>query len=489
MGKSSSTRQTNLFGVSTLFIFIIIFVSCAKINKLSDINPELEIAKEINKRKIVILGEQPHRHPSGYNEVIKILYEWLGECRRTKNTNASLNLVLEIHTSWTNQLNEFFETGNLSPFLDTNINLVTLEEVEFYIKLKNFYDSVKYTNKNEGYNIKFKTLGFEEDFNNSPDYCKKTMYQVQYWFVKERDSVIVQKFLQYYNDNTTDNYLFYYGLFHLQKGLVNKNPGGLLVDKDSCMGYCLAGYLKNKLGEENVITIAKIMTSPDKLKELKLDTLINEKFFTDGKDFRVEIFRKPQYDFIFFNPYTDITDHPFNLVFSKKVFEKALEELTKLEKNLPENKIFVLWKTILTKLSYLAGVKFKDSKDLKKWIENQKSFDISYFDSNEYRNKLFQIYSNDEENVKAKIFLRQFGFEKSIEEYNSMDTAEWNNKLWPEAIKNIKIINAIGIFWAGYPDEKIKAKEYLKNINGQDFAEPEKYLQWWRNVYHNYGIE
>jgi hypothetical protein len=70
-----------------------------------------------------------------------------------------------------------------------------------------------------------------------------------------------------------------------------------------------------------------------------------------------------------------------------------------------------------------------------------------------------------------------------------MDTAEWNNKLWPEAIKNIKIINAIGIFWAGYPDEKIKAKEYLKNINGQDFAEPEKYLQWWRNVYHNYGIE
>ena len=68
-----------------------------------------------------------------------------------------------------------------------------------------------------------------------------------------------------------------------------------------------------------------------------------------------------------------------------------------------------------------------------------------------------------------------------------MDSSEFN-KIWPEALKDIKFINAIGIYWAGYPDEKIKAKEFLKQFSKEDFAEPEKYLQWWRNVYHNFGI-
>jgi hypothetical protein len=59
-------------------------------------------------------------------------------------------------------------------------------------------------------------------------------------------------------------------------------------------------------------------------------------------------------------------------------------------------------------------------------------------------------------------------------------------KDWQLALPRMKFINCIGIYWVGYPDEKVKAKEYLVKFSGEDFAEPEKYLQWYRMKYYGY---
>jgi hypothetical protein len=53
-------------------------------------------------------------------------------------------------------------------------------------------------------------------------------------------------------------------------------------------------------------------------------------------------------------------------------------------------------------------------------------------------------------------------------------------------VNRIRFTNSIGIYWVGYPNEKLKAKEYLKEFSGEDFAEPEKYLQWYRMKYFGY---
>jgi hypothetical protein len=53
-------------------------------------------------------------------------------------------------------------------------------------------------------------------------------------------------------------------------------------------------------------------------------------------------------------------------------------------------------------------------------------------------------------------------------------------------MQRVKFTNSIGIYWFGYPDEKIKAKEYLVKFSGEDYAEPEKYLQWYRMKYYGY---
>ena len=332
-------------------------------------------------------------------------------------------------------------------------------------------------------------MGFEEDANNfTPEFSKKTIYEAQYWFIKERDSMVFQKFMNYFDNNKDDKYLFYYGLGHLQKDYVNKKLPNFFVGKDSCYGYFLLGYLKMKFGENDVLSIAKLMIPSDKLKRMGLDSLINKKLLTKSENVKNKSLNSQQYDYYFFNPFVNISDHAFILVYSKKVFEKAIEKLSLLDKTLPGTWVYDFGRKMLKKLSYLAGVDFNSINELKFWFNRQKSFDLNHFESKEYRNNFFKIYAKDEDDENAKILLRQFGFEEDMDEYFRIDSSEWNNKFWPEALKNIKFINAIGIYWSGYPDEKIKAKEFLKNFSGEDYNEPEKYLQWWRNIYHNYDI-
>jgi len=477
----------------TVFIILVLLslltLGCQKNPDNTQINPELQIAQEINNRKIVILGEQPHRHPSGYNEVIKILFEWFGDCKRNNIKSTTLNFVIEYHDSWANEVNKYLDSGNTSALLDSNLTIFSFEEIEFYTKLKSFNDTLKsFNNQNSGYNYKFKVLGFEEPANNfTPEMSKKTIYELEYWFVKERDSLIAMKFMDYLKNNENDKYLFYYGMFHLQKDYLNKRLPDFHVDEDSCYGYFLTGYLKNKYGENNVVSVAKLMSAPEILERLGLDSIINRKLLTKSENLKVDSDIYKQYDYVFFDPYVDLSDHSFTLVYCRKVFEKALEKLTILDRNIKGTWVYEFGRRILKKLSYAAGVNFKNVNDFKKWFDKQSSFDLSHFDSKEYKDNVFKLYSKEEDDDKAVTLLRQLGIQADYDRRSSMDSSEFN-KIWPEALKDIKFINAIGIYWAGYSDEKLKAKEYLKQFSNEDFAEPEKYLQWWRNVYHNFGI-
>jgi hypothetical protein len=475
-----------VFCFSSIVLFSIISLYCQNKPDNTNYNPENLIAKEINERKIVIIGEAPHSHPSGYNEVIKILYEWLEECRRTGNNSQTLNLVLEIDDSLASLSNKYLKTGILSSLIDSNITLASYETIEFFTKLRNFSESLdSLKNKYPKSNLKFNVLGFEESvYNFNSEFFKKTTSEIQYWFVKDRDSVVSQKFINYFTKNRNDKYLIYYGLSHLQKGYVNKKMPGFSIKEDSCYGYYLAGYLKKEFGENNVITIAKEMMPPQSLKRIGLDSLINKYYLAESQNLKL-LNNSQKVDYFFLNPYIEVPNHFFGYVYSRKVFEKALEKFTLYEKSKPGTWLYDFVEKKFKELSYSTGNIFNNASEFKVWLNNQKTFDLSHFDTKEYKDYLYKSFSNDKN---ARAILKQLGFENNIDDYNSMDTAEWNNKIWPEALKNIKFINAIGIYWAGYPDEKINAREFLKNFSGEDYSEPEKYLQWWRNVYHNYGI-
>jgi hypothetical protein len=439
---------------TTLYLlFIVIFLaasfsSCKKNenNLISD--REFLIAKEIENKKIIMVEDNFHHHPAGYKNIINILDEWLKYSKNSRDKKATLNLILERDDSIALEINRYVHTGDLSVLLDRHLIENAFEDIEFYNQLKYFNDSINiFNSKNHGINIKFNILGFEESgADSSPEYLRRTKREREVWFIKERDSLLSEKIKDYISKNVNERYLIYYGNMHLQKGLVDKSISNISISKDSCMGYCLAGYLANKYGDENVLIIKS-------------------------------------------KPVAFLTHHIFSLVYSRKVFESSIKKLIILNKYIPSESAVEFSNSLLRKLSYLAGKDLRNVKEVISFNNNKKEFELSYFDSKEFKKFVFNAYSNDIFDNKTRNDLIMLGFHENSFQHPSLDTAEWNNKLWPEELKNIKFINAIGIYQVGYPDEKIKAKEFLKNFSGKDYAEPEKYLQWWRNVYHNYGIE
>lgn len=474
-------------------LFLSLFISstlcCQNDTGKIIIDPESHIAKEINKRKIVMIGEHYHNHPSGYKEIIKILNEWIIQDYNTEKDTNKLNLILEIDEETADEINTFLITGDLSDLLDYFLPGVYYENIEFYSNLKKLHDSInKQNSKSNSFKKKFEVKGFEQvGFNVVPDLMKKPQYESEYWFIKERDSVTSYQMIDYVKNHEREKYLVFYGGLHLQKGLVSKNLG-FIVSEDSCMGYYMADYLKKEFGDSNVLTINQFLIPQNILNNTKYESLKGKDFYLHNKDVIWEQLNPSQYDFFLIKPEIRIYSHRFNFVYSKKVFEKSIDKIRIYNNFLPGYKGSLALSGFFRNLYYLTGIKFKDVNELEKWFEKNQNFEFSYFDSKEFKDNIFRIYSTDVNDRRLKSRLIQLGFDESLYGYNSLDTLIWNKEVWPDAIKNIKFLNAIGIYWAGYPDEKVEAKKFLKGFSGEDYKEPEKYLQWWRNVYHNYGI-
>ena len=64
-----------------------------------------------------MLGENIHGNPFGYDEVIKIIYEWLYSSIKSGNKFEKLNLVLELDDSIATEINNYVHTGDLSVFI------------------------------------------------------------------------------------------------------------------------------------------------------------------------------------------------------------------------------------------------------------------------------------------------------------------------------------------------------------------------------------
>ena len=133
------------------------------------------------------------------------------------------------------------------------------------------------------------------------------------------------------------------------------------------------------------------MISPEILNKLGLDSLINRKLFTKNENLKNNYPHYELYDYFFLIPYVDMTEHYFALVYSKNVFEKAVEKLTIIDRNLLSTWVHEFGRKILKKLSYAAGVDFKNVNDFKKWFDKQSSFDLSHFDSKEYRDNVLNF--------------------------------------------------------------------------------------------------
>jgi hypothetical protein len=101
-------------------------------------------------------------------------------------------------------------------------------------------------------------------------------------------------------------------------------------------------------------------------------------------------------------------------------------------------------------------------------------------DSDEFFEYLYRYINENIQNNQIRFDYSVFGFDnKGLGEIQIISKEEWKKKRWNKIQQRIKLLNAIGIYWIGYPYEKDIAKKYLIEKTGKDFKAADKYFIWW----------
>ena len=261
--------------------------------------------------------------------------------------------------------------------------------------------------------------------------------------------------------------------------------GGIekLTDEES-KGYFLAYYLEQAFGIENVL---KIMPWGSNLYTVAQKQVFpypgHRSFIAKPKDLGVPDSLAPGSDYIY-NIQFDILPLIEGLrVCSKLALSNNIACIKHVLPFRPSYAADMNYYRGLQNIFYLTGKYLREDSlsEQLKVISDFNTTDFLYSNNFNLRlsplnymipqiNGFFSYYGVDASKDSIMILLNKF---KNLSEMFLMQRA--------------KFTNSIGIYWFGYPDEKIKAKEYLVNFSGLDYAEPEKYLQWYRMKYYGYG--
>jgi hypothetical protein len=476
-------------------IFFILFFSVTTFSQVDDslyyTNPNYQVAKELFNKRIVMLADYSHSSSCPYRRLLNTCNNWLKICNDNAK-NFNLTLVIEWDEQLVYVLNNWISSGNMKPILDKMSPNMSLQDLEYCEMLRSFSQKVDSNNQKSNYKLSFKIVGFEPtgDSNFLNDLSRKTQKESELWFINTRDSVVASKIIEYTQRNPGEQILIFYGAAHLQNGLVDKNLGFKDITKEESMGYYLSYYLKKQYGNTSVITIYPINYYRANLNPLFKDPILeskrNKEFIFKPQNLIFPVYNDTVNDYIInmhekFNPPIFL-----NYICSRYIFEKTLERINWIKNSLPGYKALNDYKRCLRGAKLLTGINFDNDTDFNDW-SNKNTYDgTDWLYSNKLTDTLEKliIKNKDQRFINSIISLYGISF---VEDSDIINFDKWKENKLPEILRQIKFTNSIGIYWFGYPYEQVKAKEYLKEFSGEDFQEPEKYLQWYRMKY--YGVE
>jgi hypothetical protein len=495
-----SGKNLILFFFSLLFLFSSVSIKSQEVDSLYYLNPGSKISKLIFDNKIVMFSDYEHFQPGPYYHLLNILSYWYNTCKAI-DTAYHLTLVIEANEDMVNGINEYIKDGNIDNIIGLPGTDFYLESIEYFQNLRNLnlkIDSVNEFRKNK---ITFKVKGFEED---SPfSLYKLSERERELWFVNRRDSLLAVSMINYIKSNPLEQILIFYGGAHLTDKFVNKKNTAnflTLVNDDEAYGYFLAHYLEEEFGYKNVIIIGawnKFLLNQylqnKSLTNLKApvymikatDTGLPDSLLSQGEEY---IYSVEQFNL----PLIKVSK-----ICSRYVFDNIINQINKIKIYLTDSlaSLYVKHK-YLSDIFYLTGIKFENDSLLQHWIYKD-NFDFpNFLYSDVLGDTLFAYISRiplkEFSNIMRSYYLRLFanyGISYIPIDTNSINEGylrKWKKDGFQDLMNKVKFTNSIGIYWFGYPDEKIKAKEYLVKFSGQDYTEPENYLQWYRMKYYGY---
>jgi hypothetical protein len=121
-------------------------------------------------------------------------------------------------------------------------------------------------------------------------------------------------------------------------------------------------------------------------------------------------------------------------------------------------------------------------KDAGKWKNTATMSGLQSANSSRFRKRLQQYYCDNIHSPETLRHLIELGFPADFQSAKRFADEDWSSVL-DRAMPRFLYLNAIGVYWIGFPDEKEVAKRYLVEFSGQNYPEPESYLKWWRKQY------
>lgn len=472
--KTSSVSTGFLLLMTAYFVFVTVSFSFSYSIPYGNIhtNPDSIIASEIKNRKIVMIGEPLHHDFLLYNGLINVLYNWLQICENDKSRDFTLNLVLEMDSITAYYIDNYVKTGHDSLLYSIVAPFLYMEDIEFYENLRKAGMEIESVNEKRSSKIVLNILGFEEaGLENDETILRMNQQESERWFVNDRDKNVSIKLIEFIksHDNSED-YLVYYGALHLLDGYVNKSLGFSIPIEES-YGYFLIYYLKQEFSADSVLSFVQSIYT-DKVLSDTIKSVEND----PDKFIVVRHFEEP---LMYYYP------HLFRMVFSSFVIKKLSDRVGVLENCLPGYKATQSYLRYLQGVSFITSERFENSTSLKKWLETDPEFEgLQKIDSKEHCSFIYEL-SKDTKSRNYGNILRDLGFDNEVYTYSERDTTYWNEN-WKNINKKAKFINAIGIYWIGYQQEKINAKQYLTDFTGEDHSDPADYLKWYRKKYFGY---
>jgi len=474
-------------------VFLIIIILCLLTNLFSQVdstkfikNPDKYLAEQIFNKRIIMLADFHRHHSSNSNHTcLSVLNNWL-EAAEIKQTKCNLTLILEDSPEDAALIADYIKTGNIDTLIYMMANSGYLEDLEFYSDLKDFSERVSNSEAFKRNLIRFSVKGFEEIGSRPPlSFGYKTNSERDWWFVTRRDSMVSKGIIDYLNSNPNEKALVFYGSAHLNKKLSKKMNGTYELKGDSLYGYYIAYYLKNSFGDK-VHIVSQDSNPAEYLNDgLNMETMQYE-FYAKSEDIPWNIVNSENYDAIIFRKRNMLfIPHPLNYLLCRKLTEstisymKEIENIDRLKKTVPTAQFFT-W--------LYFGVIFEDAYEFEKWYYiNKERIDFKTIDSIKTKNRLFAYSFRDTSNISNTFLLGSLGFILT-NLFPFPDSVKWQKDTWPEMKEHVKFINAVGIYWIGFEDEKVNAKEFLRKFSGEDFESAKEYFRWYRMKYYEYDF-
>jgi len=266
---------------------------------------------------------------------------------------------------------------------------------------------------------------------------------------------------------------------------VNKNIFGTLFNSE-IKGYYLAHYLKEKYGNYSVLTINQYCLIPQELENTHLAVSKCSDIFVYSKNIPLQNVHPMYFDgFILRN---EIMTPSYNLrnIFSKNIIKTDIEKIKYFMKYFPGYAAKGYYNRALESLKFLTGEKFSNISEWEKWFAKIDYDGFKRLTSKYFSEQILDEFEHNHSSFELRFQLFNLGMDKRILDTNYILSKDyWENVVWPEKVKSIIYLNAIGIMWVGTAAEMQEAKDYLEKQTPGKFLFPQDYLQNYRKNHYN----